>query len=153
MLSFTDQSLALLVIAASAIPRRDRGQWLRRIARQLEPSPNARRLEQARRSACSPGARYTAAWRARERAGRCLLKIEVDEAQLVVALVDAGLLDPRIADDRAALTEAAQRALALYLAGEGSRHDERISDTVRAELGLTALQKVLPHVSKKRFRK
>ena len=44
----------------------------------------------------------------------------------------------------------AQRALALYLAGEGSRHDERICDTLRAELGLTALQKALPHVSKKR---
>jgi hypothetical protein len=103
--------------------------------------------------AARKAARYTAAWRAREKAGRCLLTLEVDEAELVVALVDAGLLDFSAADDRAALTEATQRALALYLAGEGSRHDERICDTVRAELGLTALQKALLHGSQKRFRK
>jgi hypothetical protein len=141
MIALSDIGLAYLTIAASAVPRHRRRQWLRELANRIEPPRS------------SPGARYTAAWRAREKAGRCLLTLEVDEAELVVALVDAGLLDPRIADDRAALTEAAQRALALYLAGEGSRHDERICDTVRAELGLTALQKALPHVSKKRFRK
>jgi hypothetical protein len=141
MLALSDENLARLCIAASAIPRNRRRQWLRELANELEPPRR------------SQGARYTAAWRAREKAGRCLLTLEVDEAELVVALVDAGLLDFSAADDRAALTEATQRALALYLAGEGSRRDERICDTVRAELGLTALQKALPHVSKKRFRK
>ena len=141
MIGLSDIGLAYLAVAASAVPRHRRRQWLRELANKIEPSRR------------SPGARYTAAWRAREKAGRCLLTLEVDEAELVVALVDAGLLDPRIADDRAALTEATQRALALYLAGEGSRHDERICDIVRAELGLTALQKALLHGSQKRFRK
>jgi hypothetical protein len=91
------------------------------------------------------------AWRARSKAGRCLLKLEIDEVELAVALVDAGLLDPSIADDRAALTEAAQRALVEFCNGEASRRDERICDSVRAELALTALQKASTHVSKRRF--
>src|SRR2546430_1513185 len=141
MLALSDEGLARLCIAASAIPRNRRRQWLRELANRIEPPPS------------SPGARYTAAWRRRGRTGRIQLKLEVDETQTVVGLIDCNLLDPLRADDRGAITEAAQRALALYLAGEGSRHDERICDTVRAELGLTALQKALPHVSKKRFRK
>jgi hypothetical protein len=141
MIALSDEGLAHLCIAASAIPRHRRRQWLRELANKIEPPPS------------SPGARYTAAWRRRERTGRIQLKLEVDEAATVVGLIDCNLLDPLRADDRGAITEAAQRALALYLAGEGSRHDERICDTVRAELGLTALQKALPHVSKKRFRK
>ena len=80
-----------------------------------------------------------------------MLKLEADEAELVVGLVDAGLLDPLVADDRRAITDAAQRALALYLAGEVSRHGGRICDSVRAELALTALQKAPPRVSKKRL--
>jgi hypothetical protein len=141
MLALSDEAWARLCIAASAIPRNRRRQWLRELANRIEPPPS------------SPGARYTAAWRRRGRTGRIQLKLEVDETQTVVGLIDCNLLDPLRADDRGAITEAAQRALALYLAGEGSRHDERICDTVRAELGLTALQKALPHVSKKRFRK
>jgi adenylate cyclase len=89
MLALSDEAWARLCIAASAIPRNRRRQWLRELANRIEPPRS------------SPGARYTAAWRAREKAGRCLLTLEVDEAELVVALVDAGLLDPRIADDRA----------------------------------------------------
>jgi hypothetical protein len=141
LIGLSDAGLAYLVLAASAVPRHRRRQWLRELANKIEPPRR------------SPGARYTAAWRAREKAGRCLLTLEVDEAELVVALVDAGLLDPRIADNRAALAAATQHALARYLAGEGSRHDERICDIVRAELGLTALQKALLHGSQKRFRK
>lgn len=139
MLALTDRSLAVIAIAASAIPPSRRARWLQRLADRLENS--------CPRSA---GALHTAAWRAREKAGRCLLKLEVDEVELAVALVDAGLLDPSVADDRARLTEATQRALFLFLAGEASRHDERVFDTVRAELALTALQKVPPRVSKKR---
>jgi hypothetical protein len=93
--SGSDAALARVVRAARAVPYRQRAQWLQQLARKAEPPP------------CSPGARYTAAWRAREKAGRCLLKLEVDEAELVVALVDAGLLDPLIADDRRAITAAA----------------------------------------------
>jgi hypothetical protein len=141
MLALTDENLARLCIAASAIPRHRRRHWLRDFANKIEPPRR------------SPGARYTAAWRARAKAGRIRLTLEVDEAELVVALVDAGLLDPALADDRAALTAATQRALARYLAGEASRHDEEICASVRAELGLTALQKALCDGAPKRVRK
>lgn len=140
MLALTDEGLARLVIAASAIPPSRRAVWLQRLAGRLEKSARRR----------SPGARYTAAWRAREKAGRCVLKIEVDEAELAVALVDAGLLNPSIADDRVALIEATQRALFLYLAGEASRHDAKLCDIVRSKLALASLQKAPPRVSKKR---
>jgi hypothetical protein len=124
VLAFDDAAFAKLCIAATAVPRNRRRQWLRELANRVEPPPS------------SPGARYTAAWRRRGRTGRIQLKLEVDEAETVVGLVDCNLLDPLRAEDRGAITEAAQRALALYLAGEGSRHDERLCDTLRAELGL-----------------
>jgi hypothetical protein len=141
MLAFTDEGLARLVIAASAIPPSRRAVWLQRLAVRIEKSsPRAR----------TRGAIYTAQWRAREKAGRCLLKLEVDEAVLAVALVDAGLLNPNIADDRAALTAAAQQALVQFCDGEASRHDARICDSLRSELALTALQKAPPRAPKKR---
>src|SRR5262245_30899165 len=129
MLAFTDIGFARLVIAATAIPHSERGQWLQRVARQLDKRP---------------GARYTAAWRAREKAGRIQLKLEVDEAALVVGLVDAGLLDPLMADDRHAITAAAERALIQFCdGGEGSPREQRIHDSVRVRLVLTALKREL----------
>jgi hypothetical protein len=89
----------------------------------------ADRFEQAPPSKTSRD--YTRAWRARERAGRCLLRLEVDEAALVVGLVDRGLLDPLKADDRIALTEAAGKALVMFCEGEASQREARIYDTVR----------------------
>ena len=38
MLALTDQGLAHLCIAASAVPTEERRKWLRRMARQLDPS-------------------------------------------------------------------------------------------------------------------
>ena len=38
MLAFDDKALALLCIAAGAVPVRKRGRWLRGIAAQLEPA-------------------------------------------------------------------------------------------------------------------
>jgi hypothetical protein len=69
------------------------------------------------------------------------LRIEIDEAALIVGLVDRGLLDPLRADSRAALTEAAGKALALFCAGEASPHDRGIVDTLRARLCLLAFQR------------
>src|SRR5262249_12084155 len=77
-----DQGLAYLAIAATAIPHSGRGQWLQHVARKLDKRP---------------GARYTAAWRARAKAGRIQLKLECDEAGLVVGLIDAGLIGARMA--------------------------------------------------------
>jgi hypothetical protein len=70
----------------------------------------ARRIEPS----ASPGARYTRAWRRRERSGQCLLRLEVDEASVIVGLVDRGLLSPLRADDRIALAEAAAKALMQF---------------------------------------
>src|SRR5262245_45975510 len=97
----------------------------------------------------SRGARYTRAWRERARNGRILLTLEADEAELAIALTGAGLLDPNAADDKAALTAAAAKALALFCQRELSRHDEVIADKVRANFALATMQR-LPHGSKKR---
>jgi len=141
VLAFTDESLALVCIGATAVPRQRRRQWLRELARKVEPP------------ACSPGARYTAAWRRRERTGRIQLKLEVDEAETVVGLVDCNLLDPLRADDRGAINDAARQALAIFLAGETSRQEQRIYDTMRIKLVLSALKRKLPGPSKRPLRR
>jgi hypothetical protein len=143
VLAFSDQALARLCIAASAIPPHRRAQWLQRLAD---------RLEQAHRPSSSRGASYTRAWRRREKAGRFLLKLEMDEAAVVVGLVDSGVLDPLKADDRAAITEAAQRALVQFCngGGETSRQDQRIYDTLKVGLILSALKRKLRGPPKRR---
>ena len=103
---------------------------------------------------CSRGAQYTAAWRRREKAGRLLLKLEMDEAALVVGLVDCGVLDPLKADDRGAITEAAQRALVQFCdGGETSRQEQRIYDTVKVGLALSVLKRKLRGPSRRRLRR
>src|SRR5262245_1769973 len=88
----------------------------------------------------SAGARHTAAWRARERAGRCLLKVEVDLADTVIGLIDRGLLDPLKADDPAALNAAAAKALQQFCDdGDVSRHADR--DSIKVALLLKALRR------------
>jgi hypothetical protein len=92
---------------------------------------------------CSAGARYTAAWRKRARTGKILLKVEVDEAALVVALVAHRLLDPVLADDRSALNAAAQKALEQFCDGDVSPHAQRTYDRIRVGLALRALRNSL----------
>jgi hypothetical protein len=128
VLYFSDKALARILIAGTAVEPNWQSAWLEDLAARLE-----------RASELSPGARYTRAWRARERAGRCLLRLEVDEAELVVALVDRGLLDPAKADNRMALTRAAERAL-TQLCRETSRPSEADLDTIRVGLCLATLQ-------------
>jgi hypothetical protein len=70
-----------------------------------------------------------------------LLRLELDEAALVVGLVDRGLLDPLRADDRVALTAAAQRALEIFCDGDASQRDAAIYDKVKLALLLAALRK------------
>jgi hypothetical protein len=107
----------------------------------------AQRVEPA---SASPGARYTREWRQRKHNGHCLLNLEVDEAAVVIGLIDHGLLSPLRADDRGALTEAARKALMLFCEGEGSLPDRRVYDKVRIELALRALRRKLPHGSSER---
>jgi hypothetical protein len=85
---------------------------------------------------------YSRRWRARERAGLILLKFPADEAETVVALTDRGLLDPNQADDRVAVNEAARRAFAQFC-GETSPHQDKIYDTMRIRLILSALKRKL----------
>jgi hypothetical protein len=128
MLRLTDEALVRILIAGTAIAPDKQAAWLEDLAARLK-----------RASEPSPGAVYTRRWRQRERAGRCQLRIEVDEAELAVALVDRGLLDPALADSRAALARAAERALA-QLCRETSRPSEAGLDTIRVGLCLATLQ-------------
>ena len=84
-----------------------------------------------------------AGWRRREKNGRILLRIEVDEAALVAMLVERRWLDPLRADDRKSLTTATERALAALYDGEVSLHDREIVDTLRARLCLRALKRTM----------
>jgi hypothetical protein len=54
--------------------------------------------------------------RARERTGKIVLRIEIDEVGLTEALIAAKMLDPRIDHDRAAVEAAVARMLELIIA-------------------------------------
>jgi hypothetical protein len=51
--------------------------------------------------------------RSRRKSGLILLAIEADEDLLIKALVEAQLLHPSLADDRDAITSAAQRLIEI----------------------------------------
>jgi hypothetical protein len=53
-------------------------------------------------------------FRTRQRTGKILLTIEVDEVLLVEALVEARLLYRHLADDRGAITRALEKAVAAF---------------------------------------
>jgi hypothetical protein len=131
MLCLDDAAWARVCIAATAVALAERSTWLQNLATSFErpssPTP-------------SPGAVYTRRWRARRRAGKVLLRPEVDEAAFAVAAVERGLIDPTVADDPAALTAAAQRVLVRFYDGEVSPREPEIFDKVQARL-LTAVQR------------
>jgi hypothetical protein len=124
----------------------------------LEPKERSRRLQDDPASrpetdASAPVSKtntvHSRRWRARERAGLILLKFPADEAEVVVALTDRGLLDPVLADDRAAINEAARRAFAQFC-GEISPHEQRLRDTMRIRLLLASLKRKLHRGPSKR---
>jgi hypothetical protein len=123
MLALDDIALARVFISATAVPRPQRGKWLERVAQRLDPGP---------------GAIHTRRWRQRERNGQVLLRVVADEAELAVALTDAGLLDPLKADDRGALAGAVERLLARFC--EVSPPAGANLDRLRISLCLSALQ-------------
>jgi hypothetical protein len=53
-------------------------------------------------------------FRTRQRTGKILLTIEVDEVLLVEALIEARLLYRHLADDRGAITRALEQAVAAF---------------------------------------
>jgi hypothetical protein len=81
-----DAALARLVIAATAIPRRARSSWLRRLAHTIEH----REAERIRR----------AKGRARARNGRASFRVEAEHDLLVTALLNSKRLSEAEALDR-----------------------------------------------------
>jgi len=143
MIALTDVGLGLLVAAANRVVRHRRGRWLKSIAAELEghrPSPTARRLRR---------------FQARRHHGQACYRIVSDQVDLEELLLASGTLAPADRDDHGKVEAALSRFLSRCIADHRNafQSDREIYDTVRAELGLTALQKALPHVSKKRFRK
>jgi hypothetical protein len=114
VLAFDDQALARIFIAGTAVAPEERSEWLREVAGHLDELEAKRARRRAR------GRRDTADWRARQRNGRVLLRPIVDEVDFAVAAVTAGLLDPNVADDVAALTAAAKKVLDRFARGEFS---------------------------------
>jgi hypothetical protein len=82
---------------------------------------------------------YTRKWRARQRAGRILLQLEIDETDLVISLVDRGLLDPLQADNKRAIRSAAEQALRAWCSnGVGG---DAMHDKIKVALLLATLRK------------
>jgi hypothetical protein len=115
MLAFdNDQALAHLLIAATAIPVRKRGRWLRGIAAQLEPpqAPSGKAARPAR-GPIGRGALRQRLHKARQAAGRAVLRVEVDFTAISGALFDAGLLEEGEIDDPEAVSRALEKAVAV----------------------------------------
>jgi hypothetical protein len=81
MLALTDEGLARLAIAATAVPADKRDAWLQDLARTLDPPPPNRWARRRARLKQNP---YAA-----------VLKIEVDLLGLSQTLLQAGWLAPR----------------------------------------------------------
>ena len=138
MLCFSDEAMARVLIAGTAIKPDEQKAWLEGLAA---------RFEKARRTELSPSARYTQRYRARRKAGQLVLQnIVVDEVTLVTGLVQLRLLDPLRADDRKALAAAAGRALEAIC--EASHQDGEPRDTIRLGLCISALRKRKPSESR-----
>ena len=61
-------------------------------------------------------------YRARQRAGRVLVSVELDETDLVATLVAHGFLDPCEADDAEKVSGAVGRVLRALIADHRSRY-------------------------------
>ena len=106
MLALSDQGLAHLVIAASAIAPERRAAWLHDLARKLEqaaPSPAAVRQRRHRHSV---------------RSGRAVFRVELGVLDMELYLVGAGLLRPGDVD-RSAIEAALARLLERLIAAGG----------------------------------
>jgi hypothetical protein len=130
MIAFDDAALGQVFVSATAVPPERRHQWLRDVAARLE------------RSGPSPGARYVRHHRQRLRDGLAVLQVEVEEVALAVALVDLGFLASDLADDRAALTKAAGRALSELC--NALQPESVLRDSIRLRLISTALERRSP---------
>ena len=126
MLALTDGALANLVVAASRIPVNRRRRWLVDIARSLETGEPMKPLA----ASTIP----TRQWRARLACGEVLLTIRADEDDLATTLVTYNLIDFNRVDDRKALAQGVERAIAML--SELSRRNDLLAARIRAQLVL-----------------
>jgi hypothetical protein len=141
MLALSDEQLARLCIAASAIAPQHRSRWLKRIAAELEghtPSPTARRLRK---------------FQARRHNGQKCYRVVEDQVDLEEMLLASGTLAPADRDDHSKVEAALSRFISLCIADHRNtfQSDEEICDSIRTELRLFALRK--SDGPPKRFRK
>ena len=113
MLAFDDQALAHLLIAATAVPVRKRGRWLRQFAAQLDPPRAFANPCVSKPASSNGGAARLRLHRRRQAAGRAVLRVEVDFNATSGALFAAGLLQEDEIDDPAAVARAVERVIAL----------------------------------------
>jgi hypothetical protein len=73
MLALTDEALARLAIGATRLRSNGRTKWLREVARRLDPPPRPL-TRQAR-------------WKARQRDGKVIVRLELDRDDIVLALL------------------------------------------------------------------
>jgi hypothetical protein len=141
VLALTDESLARLAIAASAIPERGRRLWLRRVARELEghrPSAAALRVRK---------------FRTRQRNGERVYRVAVDQIGLEELLIAAQTLSPSARDDHTAVEAALKRLLSILIVdhhGSAFPSDEGICGRVR--IGLCLLRRKISDGPPKRQR-
>ena len=102
MLALDDQAFALVCIAAGRVPPEQRAEWLQDLAARLDPPPGP-----------SEAAERQRAHRARLKAGRMVLAIEVDDVLVPAALAEAGLLDLANIEDREAVARAVERLIKM----------------------------------------
>jgi len=93
MIALSDAALARLAIGATAVAPEDR--WLQRIAAQIDPTPQA-------------------AYYHRHKAGRRVLKVEVEMGPLGDLLCDHGFLAQWDSEDPESVRLALQEALRLW---------------------------------------
>jgi hypothetical protein len=119
MLALTDEGLAMIAIAASAIAPQKRGQWLKRVAQELDP-PIPMIGTDATNGRRSPAAARQARVRQRRRDGVRVYKLEISDRAvegLITQLVTTRSLTEREALDH----QRVEAELARLLEQQGER--------------------------------
>jgi hypothetical protein len=99
MLALTDQQLAMLAIGATRIAPDERAAWLEQLARKLDPQRPRRASARQQR------------WRARQKNGRAMFRVEANHDALLLALIETGRLSEAESCDRRHV----ERAISIML--------------------------------------
>ena len=110
MLALTDEALAQLMIAATAVPAKQRRQWLQDLSAKFEG-----------RVACSSNAARQRQYRRTQNGGKTCVRFFVDLEEAKTTLEAIGALPQRSEHDRSAIEAAPQAELSDWLAGWSKR--------------------------------